>query len=514
MPAPSTPPAAAPSTPVAVVAIAAAAALLRLPWLGQYGFHGDELYFVACGRRLAFGYVDHPPFIAWVARVATTLFGDAVWALRVLPLAAHAATVLVVAATARRLGAGRFGQALAALGVATAPVHMVTATFLNIPCFETLWWTLAACLWIGLLRDGEHGHWRWWALGAVLGLGLMTKHSTLLFGMGMAVGMAATPARRLYATRGPWIAAAVALVIFAPNLEWQLAHEWATLSFARHLNRDVMSRVSAVEFLLGQLLFVGPATAPLWLAGLASAWRDGALRPLAIAYLVMLAVLLLLKAKVYYLAPAYPMLLAVGATALERLASRARRSAAARAALVALLVVPGAAFSPAVTPVLPVAELDGYVARMLGWALASPRDVTQEYHRQVGWNDFVDAVAAVAEKRLTPEQRRGAVVITGAYSQAAALERWGPARGLPPVVSGHVTYWFWAREDWRRGASAPSAAIAVDVGAADLAEAFLRCDDAGALPADHDNPEFAAVPIVVCTAPRRALSEAWPAFRQ
>ncbi|HEY1955431.1 MAG TPA: hypothetical protein VGH28_07455 [Polyangiaceae bacterium] len=108
--------------PPSVWLVAALTLALHLACRGGYGYFRDELYFVACGRHLAWGYVDQPPLVALVAR-ASELASFGSLAFFGLPAnLAHAAVVVVAADLARRLGAGSFGAFVAAVCAACAPV--------------------------------------------------------------------------------------------------------------------------------------------------------------------------------------------------------------------------------------------------------------------------------------------------------------------------------------------------------------------------------------------------------
>jgi hypothetical protein len=57
----------------AALVLALATVALHLAIAGRYGWFRDELYFLACGRRLDWGYVDQPPLIALVSRPGQAL---------------------------------------------------------------------------------------------------------------------------------------------------------------------------------------------------------------------------------------------------------------------------------------------------------------------------------------------------------------------------------------------------------------------------------------------------------
>jgi 4-amino-4-deoxy-L-arabinose transferase-like glycosyltransferase len=200
--------------------------------VGPYGPFIDEVYYVACAKHLAWGYVDHPPLAPFLLRVAMAIGGDSLAVLRVLASALAAVIVLATGLLARRLGAGRFGQAVASAAVLTAPIVQVLFGFYSMNAIEPLLW-LALCWLLVEIESGRHPA-LWVAFGAVAGVAGLTKHTVATFLVTLGVAVLVTPARRHLATRWPWIGAAVAAVIVAPNIAWQVAQGWPSLEFYRN----------------------------------------------------------------------------------------------------------------------------------------------------------------------------------------------------------------------------------------------------------------------------------------
>src|SRR2546427_3692101 len=305
--------------------LAAAKLLLHLAAINHYGYFRDELYYLACAGHLDWGYVDHPPLsIALLAAVRAAL-GDSLVALRIVPVLSGVTTVFLVGVIARRLGGGRFAQGLAALCALAAPVFLGQDRYYSMNAFDLLWWTLAAWALVRALDGGGRTHRV--PLGVLLGFGLLNKISMLWFGGGLAVGLLLTPHRRAVRTIWPWVAGLIAAGIFLPYLLWEAQHGWPTLEFMHNAASRKMADISPLRFLLAQVLEMNPGAAPVWIAGILFGLfaREGKRwRVLVWIYLAVFALLVAGgRSRASYLAVAYPMLLALGGVAMERLSAPA-----------------------------------------------------------------------------------------------------------------------------------------------------------------------------------------------
>ena len=245
--------------------LAAAKVLVHLLTAGNYGYFRDELYYVAAGERLQFGYVDFPPLVAVVAAATRAVLGDSLSALHLPTVPAGAAVVVLAGLMARRLGGGRFAQGVAALAVLVGPSFLAFGTWLSMDAFDQLFWVAAAYVLIGILQGGRPE--LWLPFGLFAGLGLLTKVTMLFFGFAVLVALLLTPARRHLATRWPWLGGAVAFAFLLPYLLWQLANGWPTLEFWATYG-DKVDAASPLEFFVEQVVTMQPPTLPLWLAGL------------------------------------------------------------------------------------------------------------------------------------------------------------------------------------------------------------------------------------------------------
>ena len=294
--------------------LAALAVLVHFLFNSKYGYFRDELYYAACGEHLAWGYVDHAPLAALASRISRALFGDSLFALRLLPALSAAPKVWLAGWMAREVGGARFAQFFSALLVFLAPIYLTFDNFLSMNAFEPVFWMACAAIVLRVLNGGSP---RLWLLfGLVAGIGILNKHSMLFFASGIAVGLLFTPARKQFARIEIWSAVAIAFLIFLPNLLWEMHNSYPTIALLRTVIGTKYATVSPLAYIGEQFLLVNPLAAPFWLAGLYFLLFDREGRKYAVlgyAYLVVLLEMILLHGKIYYLAPAYIMLLAAGA---------------------------------------------------------------------------------------------------------------------------------------------------------------------------------------------------------
>jgi hypothetical protein len=506
------PPLPALSKPVLVAAVAAKI-LIHIPGLFRYGYFRDELYFLDCARHLDWGYVDCAPLVAVYAKIAL-LLGGSLPALRILPVLAGAGMVALTVLIARQLGGGVFAQALAGLAILIAPVHLMIDSILSMNAFEPLFWMGCVYILIRITRGGDPR--LWIVFGVLAGLGLENKHSTLFFGAAVAFAILFTPLRRELLRPWIWLGAAVALAIFLPNIIWQWQNGFPTvedLQNVRETGKNV--ELAPISFFLQQALMMHPANLPVWLAGL---WfllvgRGRAFRILGLVYLTMLALFMILHAKDYYLAPAYPMLLAAGGVAIEMWSARisgSRARFAARAAIAGWLVVPGAIFAPIALPLLSPA---GHAAYQETLGLAPPKTevahvgpLPQLWGDQFGWPELVAEVAEIYWA-LPAEERSRTGIFASNYGEAGAINLFGPQHDLPPAICAHQTHSMWGagdfagdqliwlqwRPEWLEG----------------------RCGSVEVVGAHHHPWGMAEEnrPILLCRDLVRPLAEQWPELR-
>ena len=483
--------------------------LLQALAITNYGYFRDELYYIACSKHLAWGYVDQPPLSIAVLAGWRAVFGDSLVALRALPALLGAGTVFLTGAIARDLGGGRFAQVLACLCALLPPVWLAVDHFYRMNAFDTFFWTLSAWLLLRALDDGRVS--RWALLGLVLGLGLLNKTSMLWFGGGLAMGLVATRYRQVLRTPGPWVAGAIAALCFAPHILWQIRNDWPTLEFMRNASGGKMVRTGFVDFWVQQLQVMNPITAPVWTAGLVTLLVSKRTRALGIVFLAT-AVLLVSSgsSRPNYLAVAYAPLFAAGAVWIERVASAPGRRWIRPTSVLALLLL-GAPIVPLGLPILPVDRLVAYM-RTLGFQPRAQEhtresDLPQPFADMFGWEDMVRRVARVYHA-LPADQRAKAAIFTYNYGEAGAIDFFGPQYGLPPAISRHNNYWLWGP----RGATG-EVLIIVGGDRDDEHGDFRSVRLADTTSCEHCMPYENGAPIFVCLGLNKPLAQRWQEIR-
>ena len=472
---------------VLVVVLVLAVVLLLMA--GRYGPHRDELYFVAAGQHLAWGYPDQPTLTPLLARLMTVLAPHDLVVLRLPSLVAVCALVVLTACFARLLGGGRAAQVLAAATVAASAFTVAVGHRLSTATFDTLAWT-AVLLLVGHALVDDRPRW-WLAAGLVAGIGLNNKHAVAFLLLGLLVSVAAVrETRGQLRTPYPWLGGLLALLLWLPNLVWQAAHGWPVLALSADI-ADEYGGLGGRVALVGQaLVMYSPLVAVLWVYGLVVLLRRpewARARPVGMTFVVVAAIFLVTGGKGYYLAGLVPPLVAAGSTALAQ-RWPVRRLVAAGVVLALSAVVAW----PALVPVLPVRTYAGsfYTA------------IDADQPETIGWPELVATVRrAVAD--LPPAQRRTAVLFTGNYGEAGALQWYDAGR---PVYSGHNGWADWGPPPGRTGP-------VVVVGWSRPGEEFTGCRRGPRITNDEgaDNEERGQ-PVWVCAGPRGSWARQWPAL--
>jgi 4-amino-4-deoxy-L-arabinose transferase-like glycosyltransferase len=462
---------------------------LLLATSGGYDYHRDELYFRML--RPDWGYVDQPPFTPLLIRASTTVLGDSVWALRA-PFVLIIAVVAVVAAlVAREVGGRTAAQVVAAAGAGgMGPLlsgHLGATTGPDL-----LAWTLVGLFVLrALLR--EQGRWWLWA-GLVAGLGLYNKHLVLLLLGGLGAGLLLAGPRRELLSRALWAGVGIAVLVGLPNLLYQVVNDFPQAQMAAALADDRGDEVRPLVVPL-QFVLLGTFAVPVVVAGFIEAWRDRRMRAFVVAYPVVLALTVAGSGQFYYTLGILLVVYAIGAAPVERWMADRRGRVLAVTALLAVNTLISAVFA---LPLIPIGEVGSTPVAA----------ANQTVGDQIGWRRYVRQIAAV-HAALPTDDRDRTVIITANYGEAGAIDRYGPAYGLPDVYSGHNALHAY-------GPPPESATVVIVVTAGDPMRTgtFGSCTVEAELDnaVDVDNEEQGAT-VSVCRDRRMPWTAAWPKFK-
>jgi hypothetical protein len=401
---------------------------------------------------------------------------------------------------ARDLGGRRGAQIVAA--VAAVPFCLAGGELMQYVAFDFLALVLAAYFVIRLLKSGDP---RWWiAIGAAIGYGMLSKYTMAFFAASIVAGVLLTDARRYLKSKWLWIGVAISLLVFLPNLLWQVHNHFISLDMLKHIHaRDI--RIGRTKNFLPEQLEITQLGFLLALAGLYFYFFDRAgkhFRMLGWMYVVVLAIFIIAKGRSYYMGPSYPMLYAAGAVWGERWLATMRRGTAiavrglAWTALALDIVVVSAFF-------LPIAPLG-----TKWWNIAA--GLQGDHKEELGWPELVQEVARIRDS-LTPAEREHLAILGTNYGEAGAVNLYGPQYGLPQAISGVNSFWV-------RGYGNPEPQTVIILGLSEkyMNEQFQSCRLAGHTPNPYhvENEETGDHPdIYVCGPPKAGWKEFWSDFR-
>jgi hypothetical protein len=459
-----------------------------------YGFHGDEMYFVVAGRHPALGYVDQPPLTPLLSAASVAVLGVTPTAVRVLPALEIALVVVLVSLIARDLGGSRRAQVLAACVAAVSGYlgagHLDTTTDPDLLAWAIIIWLL-----VRLLHGGDQR--LWLAAGVTAGIGLENKDTLLFLAAGTAIGLVVSRRWDVLRSRWLWVALVITLLLSAPDLVWQATNGWPQVTMASQIagyaGDNRAQTLPLLWLFTGPLLFPVSAAGLVWILGARAAapWR-----PLGIASVAALVLVLLTGGKAYYAIGSAALFMAAGAILVDRWLERGRR----RVRLVGFVAAATLSCLVIAYLTLPILPLTAYARTTLPAAVPDTAN-------QVGWPRFVATVQHVVAG-LPPGQRAHAVILADDYSEASPLVLMGA--GLPPVYSGHNSYWEW-------GPPPADRTVVVHVGdwrPADWSRYFVGChavahiDNGLGIPNGEQGKA-----VSVCQGLRAPWAAMWPSLR-
>jgi 4-amino-4-deoxy-L-arabinose transferase-like glycosyltransferase len=443
------------------MAIAAIRFLLHLLTNNQYGFHQDALAFLANGLHLDWGYVAYPPLTPFIGRIGLALFGVSLVGIKSLAALAQCIAMVFTGLMARELGGGRQAQLLAAIAAGIGLMSLIMGTLFQYITFDYLWWVLILYCLIRLIKTDNP---RWWlGIGLFIGLGMMTKYTMAFLVISLVVIVFITNLRQHLKSPWLWGGVLLAVLIFLPNLIWQVRHDFITFDFLSYIsNRDKLLGRADGFFTQQLYVNVNPVVLPLAVAGIVFYFSEAGKRYRALGLIFVLTLLLFAVAngRFYYTAPLYPMLIAAGAVVGEKW--RQQRSPSQQRRILAgigILLFIGAGLGIAL--MLPVAPVHSAL-----WNVTS--QVHDNFIDEIGWEELVANTAVIYQKEREAYSSLG--IMAGHYGPASAFQLYGDQYHLPTAISPVNSYWLRGY-----GENPPDAVITIAFTADSLANYFESC---------------------------------------
>jgi len=428
-----------------LLALAAVKLLFHLLTNINYGFHRDEMLYLALGRHLDFGYWSNPPLIGWIAAFIQTVLGDSMFVVRLIPSLLGTGLLVLTGVMARETGAGKYGQFLAALCILVSPAYMRGSWLFQPVMIDVCFWALFCYLILRYLNTEDRRYLLYF--GVAFGFGFLNKYIVVFFLMALLIGLLFTPHRRLLWSKHALWTALIAFAIAAPNLIWQYLHGFPVVTHMRELSENQLVNVDPGGFFADQLLMNFPAFV-IWMGGLLFLLfyqKAKNFRLIGLLFLATIAVFLLFRGKSYYTLGIYPVMLAAGSVYFEQLL----QSVWLRVALPILMLTLLLPALPLGVPFLSVPDMVAYskwTAKNLGlenrWEDGKTYPLPQDYADMLGWEELAQHVMTAYNQVADKSQ---CLIYCENYGQAGAVELF--AKGLPPINSFSDTYRLWIQKN-------------------------------------------------------------------
>ncbi len=414
-----------------------------------YGYFIDEFYYIACANNPAFGYVDHPPLAPLLLTVFQFLFGSSLYTIRILPALAETAAVFYTGILVKEIGGNKFAQFIAACSVAAMPVTIAFGTFYSMNAFEPLLAVLLLLVTVRMIKSENSK--LWIQVGIIMGLGMMNKHTFGVFIIALLLSLIISGKWKLLFSKWFVIGGAIGLFIFLPNIIWQILNDFPSLEFYRNISVDKNVYTPPIDFAIGQVMYMSPSTAPIWLAGtfyflFSKQFKD--YRFLSVLFAGLFIFMMLSgTSRPDRLAFAYPAAFIGGALFFETNILNFNLHWL-KIPLVVFLFSGLLLSFPILLPHFSYNFSQNYT-EWLGINTELEKGKKPPLHQiladRIGWEEKVELVVN-AYNSLSDEDKKHTIIAASNYGQAGAIELFGKPYNLPPVACAHNNYYLWSKE--------------------------------------------------------------------
>jgi hypothetical protein len=480
--------------------------------IAPYGFFIDEVYFIACSKRLAFGYVDQPPLSLLLLSPVVKLFGHNMLAIRVLPALSMAATVFMTGLVAKKLGGSLAGMLLAGLAVMVMPIFMIFGSFYSMNAYEPLILVSVVYFMIKMVQEDDPRYWL--HVGILSGLALEMKHTFVLYGAALVIGMLISGKRKLLFSRWLLWGGLACFALILPNLIWQYFHDFPSLELYHNSFSSKNIEKPYLQVVLEQIIFVNPATFPLWFAGLIflAVPKGKPYRFMLFAYLFLLIVMVSSRSsRPDRIASVYTFFAAAGAVGIEHFLKSYRRRTA-QVAIAVLMIAGGIILAPAFMPLLKPAALKTHLSRLgLKFDIEEGKigePIPQWLADRIGWRELAAGVGKVYHA-LPAEEKRNCIIVCDDYGPGGAMEIYAGEFDLPPVFATHNSF-----HSWGPPSDTVKTYIGVSIDADDARELFDSVEKAAVVYCNDCTRPQREIEIYVMRGPKISVEEEWERFKE
>ncbi len=430
-------------------------ALLKLqtPFLlnKEYGFHRDELLYLALGRNLDFGFLEVPPLIALFASLIQNTIGESLWAIHLVSGLAGMFLVILTGMIAHQMGGKTFAILFAGFIVIFSPTFLRVHTLFQPVGWDILGWAWLTYLWIRHIKT-QKGRYLV-GMGVISGIFFLNKYSIVFCVIAVLIATLVSKERQWLLNKKLWLGIGIGFLIILPNLIWQAFHNFPVFHHMEELNVTQLQKINPIDFIIDQFLMHLPITW-VWMLGFTGLLKSKTLQPfrtIAVFFVVVILMLFFLHGKSYYTLGAFPVMLAAGAVAIERLTQNRTFLRVPAVVFPIMLILPLLPFS---IPVLSPEKLTEYAATFTEktgiesfnrWEDGNVHAIPQDFADMLGWKEIATLVAK-AYYEIPIEERKNTMIYAENYGQAGAIDFYGKEFNLPPCISFSSSYMLWSPE--------------------------------------------------------------------
>lgn len=417
----------------------------------SYGIFRDEYYYLACSERLAAGYVDQPPLSIFILAFSRIIFGESLFAIRLLPALLSGAALFITGLITFEIGGNKFGVFLACLTFLFTPIFVGFYSIYQMNAFDLIFWSLGYFIVIRIIKADNQKLWIW--LGIVIGFGLLNKISMGWFASGLFIGLILTKHRTKLKTIYPWLAFAIALLLFSPFIIWNITHDFAHLEFIRNATLRKYSGMTPIGFILGLIPIFNPAAIVIWIPGIFFFFINKDAQKYKLPAIIFIITFLILiingHSKSEYLAAAFPIILAGGSVWIQKAVDK-KIFKWVKYALPALITIFGIIVIPYALPILPVKSFINF-EKVTGFQPKSSEskkliELPQFYADMFGWEKLAKTMSQVYET-IPDSEKNNTIIYVSNYGEAGAIEYYSKKYSLPKVICPHNNYWYWGKSE-------------------------------------------------------------------